>query len=258
MDGLRWILLLIGLALVAGIYFFDRFKRRRRQREERFADDDAAAEFTMAPRPGDDSEDYSEALSVLNKAKQESHYDDDLEAPAAAGHASYADEEAIAEAEIGVRENAAGDAEAAEAADTDGQAATDERLIVFYLKAPSGQAFAGPGLFEALATTGMTLGEMGIYHDRNSYGDTIFSIANIFEPGTLDIDDPEHFSTRGVALFMQLPLAGNAMDEMDAFERMLGKAEILAGRLGGELHDEHHQPLDDAGVARARAVLKPA
>ncbi|MCS3902706.1 cell division protein ZipA [Methylohalomonas lacus] len=253
MDGLRWILLFIGLALVAGIYFFDRFKRQRRKWSEQFADDDAAAEFNMAPRPGDDAEDYSDALSGLNRAKQESHSDADLEATT--GHASYADEEAIAEAEIGVRENAVSDDEAA---DTDGQAVTDERLIVFYLKAPSGQAFAGPGLFEALATAGMTLGEMGIYHDRNSHGDTIFSVANIFEPGTLDIDDPEHFSTRGVALFMQLPLAGNAMDEMDAFERMLGKAEIMAGRLGGELHDEQHQPLDDAGVARARAVLKPA
>ncbi len=255
MDGLRWILLIIGLCLVAGIYFFDRFKRQRHKWGEQFADDDAAAEFTMAPRPGDDAEDYSDALSGLNRAKQENQLDDEPESAAPAGHASYADEEAIAEAEIGVRENAAGDDEAA---DTGGQTATDERLIVFYLKAPSGQAFAGPGLFEALAVAGMTLGEMGIYHDRNSHGDTIFSVANIFEPGTLDIDDPEHFSTRGVALFMQLPLAGNAMDEMDAFERMLGKAEILAGRLGGELHDEHHQPLDDAGVARARAVLKPA
>lgn len=253
MDGLRWILLIIGLALVAGIYFFDRFKRRRRKPGEPFADDDAAAEFSMAPRPADDSEDYSDALSDLNKVKQESHLDDDPGPAAPAGRASYADEEAIAEAEIGVRENTASDDDAA-----DERAAVDDRLIVFYLKAPSGQAFAGSALFEALAAAGMTLGEMGIYHDRNSHGDTIFSVANIFEPGTLDIDDPEHFSTRGVALFMQLPLAGKAMDETDAFERMLGKAEILAGRLGGELHDEHHQPLDDAGVARARAVLKPA
>ncbi len=142
------------------------------------------------------------------------------------------------------------DASTASGGDT---AQSDERLIVFYLKAPEGHAFAGPGLFEALYTAGLAIGTMGIYHDTNSFDETIFSVANIFEPGTLETNDPDNFSTRGLALFMQLP---GPTDEQDAFERMLGKAEILAERLGGELQDEQHQPLDDAAVARARSVLR--
>lgn len=250
MDGLRWILLAFGILLVAGIYCFDRFKRRSRLRPDHFFDDVDSANLSMAPQPAGD--DYHDTLAGLNEVLNESRRDHAGRHPSphhdpadtSAETQGYRDEDqALAEAEIGVPESGADE---------------QERLIVFYLKAPSGQAFAGSGLFEALAVAGLNLGDMGIYHDRNSQGDTIFSIANIFEPGTLDINDVHSFSTRGVALFMQLPLVGNPMDEQDAFERMLGKAEILVGRLGGELHDEHHQPLDDAGVARARAILRPA
>lgn len=257
MEGLRWILLIVGILLVVGIYYFDRFKRRTHPRADRSYANETAADLNMTPRPSDDDDDddYHDTLAGLNDVLNENRSSGN-ERNVANGDSTVAptdfqtdsqdyreEDQALAEAEIGIRDTADDD---------------QQRIVVFYLKAPSGQAFAGSGLFEALAAVGLSLGDMGIYQDRNSYGDTIFSIANIFEPGTLDITDVQDFSTRGVALFMQLPLGGNSMDEQDAFERMLGKAEILAGRLGGELHDEHHQPLDDAGVARARATLKPA
>ncbi len=268
MDGLRWILLIVGICLVAGIYFYDRMKRRtRRSRAERSSASDDAEDLNMAPRPVDDGDDYRDALAGLNQMLSDNRrsagssvtagsvdFDptaaDAEPAPDSAPHHSHTRwevEEAIAEAEIGV---------SASASDNNSEPPEVERLIIFYLKAPSGQAFAGPGLFEALTAAGLSLGPMGIYHDSDSHGQTIFSVANLFEPGTLDIADPDSFSTRGVALFMQLPLTGHSMDEQDAFERLLGKAEILAERLGGELHDEQHQPLDSTGVARARSILK--
>ncbi len=233
MEGLRWILLLLGILLVAGIYFADRLKRQHARRGSDHADDDeAAADLNISPHAGDDSNDYRDAIADLNHLLNENR-------DATTGRM---DDAMTAEADAG---------QTAEGAAAAGQA--EERLIIFYLKAPAGQAFAGPGLFEALHTAGLSLGTMGIYHDTNSQGQTVFSVANIFEPGTLETDDPDSFTTRGVALFMQLP---GPVDERDAFERMLGKAEILAERLGGELHDEQHQPLDDAAVARLRGFLR--
>lgn len=273
MDGLRWTLLIIGICLVAAIYFYDRMKRRLRSSDaERFFSPDDPSDFNMTPRPADDGDDYRDALAGLSHMLHENRRSDgssetvnkvDFDPTAADSEpahdsprrdtdASWEEEEAIAEAEIGVS------TPAPDTNNDNSEPPEVERLVIFYLKAPPGQAFAGPGLFESLAAAGLSLGPMGIYHDSDSHGQTIFSVANLFEPGTLDIADPDSFSTRGVALFMQLPLTGHGMDEQDAFERLLGKAEILAERLGGELHDEQHQPLDNTGVARARSILKPA
>lgn len=257
MDGLRWTLLLIGIGLVIGIYCYDRYQRRSRRSGVRHYDDAAAdADFNMAPRPDDDGDalaDFSELINDDHRGNPDAGRRVDFDPTAApdtdTDAGNRAAEETLMEAEIGVqpdRADAGGDATGAVA----------DRLVIFYLKSPPGQAFVGSALFEALHATGLTLGSMGIYHDSDSHGRIIFSVANLFEPGTLDIEDVGNFSTRGIALFMQLPLAARDMDEQDAFERMLGKAEILAGRLGGELHDEQHQPLDDDGVARARSILQ--
>lgn len=226
-------MLIFGILLVAGIYLWDRYKRQRagdREQRAEFAD---TSDLSINPHGDEDSNDYNEALADLNHLLHENR---DEAASAADDHHAPAD--------------TVGEASPAGADDT---SQADDRLIVFYLKAPEGHAFAGPALFEALYTAGLALGTMGIYHDTNSHEETIFSVANIFEPGTLETNDPENFSTRGLALFMQLP---GPADEQDAFERMLGKAEILAERLGGELQDEQHQPLDEAGVARARSILR--
>lgn len=247
MDGLRWILLILGVILVAGVYFLDRFKRRTSPRgiNKTFDSDDTSG-MNMTPHPADDN-DYRDALAGLNHMLNENRQ-------SSASTAVIDEELAMAwQDDDATEETAEQDNESTAATGQE----SEERLIIFYLKAPAGQAFAGPGLFEALQTAGLSLGEMGIFHDADSQGHIIFSVANLFEPGTLDIEDKENFSTRGVALFMQLPLAQGAdlSDEQDAFERMLGKAEILAERLGGALHDEYHQLLDSEGVARARSKL---
>lgn len=254
MDGLRWILLVIGIVLIAGIYLVDRYKRRAAYRNsDAFLGSDEHTDLNIPPRPADHSDDYQDALTGLNRALNENRQ---------SASSAVIDEELAMAWQDDDKSDEAGTGDVAPEQENvaSESAPADERLIVFYLKAPSGQAFAGPGLFEALDAAGLSLGTMGIFHDTDSQGRIIFSVANIFEPGTLDIDDIEQFSTRGVALFMQLPLSGDTgpADETDAFERMLGKTEILAERLGGELQDEHHQPLDNAGVMRARDKLKTA
>lgn len=250
MDGLRWILLIIGILIIAGIYFADRFKRRAlREGADRFSREDDTAGLNINPRAAEDSSDYSDAIADLN------HFLSQNRDSASSADVADIDADIAMAWERGEAGAAARDAavESGQGGDEAAAAALPERLVIFYLKAPEGQAFAGPALFESLAAAGLSLGEMGIYHDTDSHGETVFSVANLFEPGTLETDDADSFSTPGVALFMQLP---GPRDEQDAFERMLGKAEILAGRLGGELHDEHHQPLDSESVTRIRGILR--
>ena len=246
MEGLRWILLGCGILLVAGIYFADRIKRRTAQhRDDMFDDSGWDSDLNISPHAADDSNDYSDAIADLNHLLSENR--------------ESVKDRGIPDIDADIARawdiDTAGDSEQAPKDITEpepGESPQSERLIILYLKAPEGHAFAGPALFEALTTAGLSLGDMGIYHDIDSRGRIVFSIANMFEPGTLETDDVENFSTRGVALFMQLP---GPAEPQDAFERMLAKAEILSERLGGELHDDQHRPLDDSLVTSIRDSL---
>ncbi len=66
MEGLRWILLIFGILLVAGIYLGDRYKRRRAGSRERRGDIADTSDLSMSPHGSEDSNDYTEALADLN------------------------------------------------------------------------------------------------------------------------------------------------------------------------------------------------
>jgi cell division protein ZipA len=79
---------------------------------------------------------------------------------------------------------------------------------------------------------------MSIFHKRLSnaaQGPIIFSIANILNPGTFDLNNMEAFTTLGVSLFLPLP---SPINNIDAFEQMLEVAQQIRDALGGELKDD--------------------
>lgn len=264
MDDLRWILLVFGVLLIAAIYGLGRMKRRHAHQRvsERWFGQDNDHDFSMAPRPTEDGDHYRDALADLNSLMSEKRRSAEADADIEP-HGAHAMDETLMDTE---ESGAAGDGsdaataevavenrEPAPAADAGSDnAAREERLIVLYLKAPADHVFMGPALFEALDTAGLGLGDMGIYHDKDEQGAILFSVANLFEPGTLATDDAEQFSTRGLALFMQLP---GPVDEIQAFERLLAKSEFIAERIGGELHDDRHEPLDGMAVEHLRSIL---
>ena len=91
----------------------------------------------------------------------------------------------------------------------------------------------------AVITSGLKFGEMNIFHYRygnDSNGPVIFSLANILNPGTFDLNNMAEFSTIGVSMFLALPAASN---NYDAFEHMLEVAQQLCSLLDGELKDDH-------------------
>lgn len=258
MDELRWIILVFGVLLMVGIYFADRFKRRRRRKDfaVRWFDRDEASDFSMAPRPVEEGDYYQDALADLNTLLGEKRRFADADIGKRAGPATDADDDTSPTVHTGAAvtnesplEDSGTDVDAEAHVDMGGGTAREERLLVLYLKAPGDHVFTGPVLFEALETAGLKLGGMGIYHDTNERNEILFSVANLFEPGTLDVDDVEPFTTRGLAMFMQLP---GPADEAGAFERMLAKSELIAQRIGGELYDDRHEPLDRTAVERIR------
>jgi cell division protein ZipA len=109
-------------------------------------------------------------------------------------------------------------------------------VIVLNVMAREGYQFAGDDLLQVLITSGLKFGEMNIFHHRKGNGPVIFSVANILNPGTFDLNSMEEFSTLGVSFFLALP---TAINNLDALEQMLRVAQQIRGALDGDLRDDN-------------------
>lgn len=86
----------------------------------------------------------------------------------------------------------------------------------------------GAALLETVTELGMKFGELDIFHryeQPNGRGPLLFRMANMYNPGTFDLDNMDSFDTRGVVLFMALPIK---YDGHKAFTMMYNAANKIA------------------------------
>ena len=113
-----------------------------------------------------------------------------------------------------------------------------EQVIILSVVMPENHQMSGAALLPSLLTLGMKYGEMNIFHrhqDNAGNGAVTFSLANMLNPGSFELDTMETFVTQGVSLFMTLPNAG---DPFAAFEQMLLAAKQLATEFNAQLLDD--------------------
>jgi len=116
--------------------------------------------------------------------------------------------------------------------------ALEPQIIILSVVMPVHQQMSGAALLPSLLTLGMKYGEMNIFHrhqDNAGNGAVTFSLANMLNPGSFELDTMETFVTQGVSLFMTLP---NATDPFAAFEQMLAAAKQLAVEFSAQLVDD--------------------
>lgn len=125
--------------------------------------------------------------------------------------------------------------------DTDSNTvAADEppaEVLILYVLLPEHQEMQGPDLLSALLTLGFKYGDMDIFHrhlDSAGSGAVLFSLANMFNPGTFDLENIDKLATRGVSLFMTLPGPGEPLQN---FNLMHNAAKKLAEEFGGQVLD---------------------
>ena len=103
---------------------------------------------------------------------------------------------------------------------------------------PQNQIIQGASLLPSLLTLGLKYGEMNIFHrhqDNAGNGPVTFSVANMLNPGSFDLDNMETFATQGITLFMMLPNSGNAFE---VYEQMLSAAKQLAQEFQAQILDD--------------------
>jgi cell division protein ZipA len=221
MNELRVILLLLGIAVIAGVYVWTRFKQRPRQ----------APSYRRTPvrRSPSDELDAAEIEQELTRMGQ-----------------LLAEQESDGAGEPGESEQPA-----SQGPDTAAGAA-GERLVVVSVVAEAGADFEGEALLKAFQHNKLKFGEHHIYHRlvfRDNRKQPVFSVANLVKPGSFPVQAMASFTTPGVTLFLQLPAP---LDAVEAFDDFVKTAERLAVELGGELRDEQHQLLTHQALMQVR------
>ena len=121
-------------------------------------------------------------------------------------------------------------------------------VIVLNVEAKPGNLFVGSNLVSILRQLGLRFGEMFIFHHIEARTKkTLFSVANMVEPGTFDLSDLNGFQTPGLIFF--LPLSEESTTPLDSLELMLKSAKSVATSLSGELTDEKRRPFTSKSEA---------
>lgn len=225
MSPLQWALLIFGAGIVLWLVYSSWLDKKTLERSRPRVEDPKRPRFGQdwdneERKPGNFDE-----FGVSTPRRRPGGSDGDLPP-------------AVAKVEPGARRAATASTPAPTAAATTMPKAPG-KLIAFYIAEHEGTNILGPKIHTALRARGLSYGNKRIYH-RQSGGETIYSVASLTKPGELDPALAEEFSTPGLSVFMQLPVA---LPALLAFEDMLDTARALARDLNAELFDSEQQAL---------------
>lgn len=252
MDNLRLILIIAGIFILAGIYFWDSIQSKRKMRRQRInsaTDVGKNPEFVISGNT-DTDEDIASELAELNDfiAGSKSGAEDDMEpetiiitrdSSVQTGTGWGRD----AGAEIPDLFSQPQEPEetiedvADTSADSNDEAINPDSVISLYVMAPEGARFSGDDIYTALTSLGFKFGEMNIFHHHGigqlKSDQALFSLVNMYEPGYFTIDTIDELSTRGLSIFMCLPTSHSS--EV-VFAYMLEIARRLASKLNATVY----------------------
>lgn len=98
----------------------------------------------------------------------------------------------------------------------------------------------GEQLHQALEACGLQFGAHDVYHRYSPQGDRVFSVTSMVKPGFLIPEEKDQLRTPGVSLYLQLP---GAMGGEAAFDDLMTTAQTLSEHLDATLLDRNRQPL---------------
>ena len=122
----------------------------------------------------------------------------------------------------------------------------DHTLVKIYIRPTKGEVFKGPDVLRALNHVGMSYGLMNIFHKEiemdGKKSHTLFSAADMFEPGTFNLQTIEAERSKGLVFFMHTP---TILDDGVALEKFLSAAKQVSNTLGGQLYKNPTDILDN-------------
>lgn len=285
MDKLRLTLLIIGCLVVLGIYLWEVFfKSIPRKKTDILDAVDDMPDMPLTPSK-DEADDFSAAMSDLgslltqsrNEGMQsykqaesfathqtsnppdESH--DDLPLPLEKSVKDYEaelsekndyDVFAAIEEDIQAQETTAAD-DVDQHVGVSGLNEDSNEILVLYITSPTHNLFNGLSISKAADKVGMVYGHMNIFHHfgpgKLHSGQPLFSIANMYEPGSFDLGRMADLKTKGIAAFMYSPAS---IDASVVFELYLNTTQRIAKLLGGDVRTSDNELLNSASINALR------
>ncbi|WP_226468425.1 cell division protein ZipA [Luteimonas panaciterrae] len=229
---LRLGILVVGVVLIAAIYFFGRPRRQGQGRRLKPEERDSAAR--MEPTLG---------AQLENELAQ---------APA-----DY-NSESVVQSEMELLDRSVGGTIRAAAASELGKRDNEDfdKIVTLYIAARAGHVLRGPDIVVAAEKAGLTYGHMNVFHrliDGHPERGPIFSVANIKKPGSFEMSEIQSLETPAIAFFLTLPAP---IPALDAWEKMEPTAQRMAELLEGVLLDEQRNALGRQRIAHLREELR--
>ena len=230
-STLRWILIIIGVVIVASIFLFGNPEKKRKPKASRKVNKDSAQRL-------EPTLDGSAAESATRELELE-------------GETAGADLPGQGELDIGKEPPATARPEPTPRKPS---GPPPDKIVTLFLLAADNHVINGAELLQATVHTGMQFGDMNIFHRLPEGSEKpIFSMANAAKPGYFERDEWNTFETSGVVLFLTLPAPVNALDAWDA---MLATGRRMAEILHAELLDEERKPFTRQREAEVREEMR--
>lgn len=131
-------------------------------------------------------------------------------------------------------------------------------VLAMHLMASKGEMINGQMLLDAVLAVGFRFGGRKIF-DRHlngqGSGEVLFSLANVANPGTFDLNTIADIQTPGVSLFMQLD---GLADPVTAFDIMLDTVDRLVAQLHLHVLDETRSSMTKQTIDHYRQRARAA
>ena len=241
---LRIALLLAGLAVLAGLYFFGKSKRITHSKED--------DEFNF------DTNDLPDALEIdpsrdftIENEQEAQNVKEELSDISELVREDIADSPRIKKSTLHHQPSLL-DHEPEE----EEQAKQEEKLVVLHVVAKRPTKFSGKGIVNLTQELDLEFDDMRVFQknvERFSGKKALYTILNMVKPGTFELDNMQDFETPGISFVMNLP---GPEEGLKAFNIMLESARKFADRLNGDILDESRSQLSPQTIAHLQEEVQ--
>jgi cell division protein ZipA len=124
-----------------------------------------------------------------------------------------------------------------------------QKIVTLRVCAPNTIRWTGKQLLAALERQELVYGRHQVFHRKHSNGSSLFCVASLIEPGSFDLALMPDQEFRGVTVFAVLP---GAIEPVAIFDALLAAVRGLAESLSGMAQDSKGLPLSPAKAAALR------
>jgi cell division protein ZipA len=141
---------------------------------------------------------------------------------------------------------------------SDNNRSQTQDVLAMHLMASKGEMINGQMLLDAVLAVGFRFGGRKIFDrhlNEQGSGDVLFSLANVANPGTFDLNTIADIQTPGVSLFMQLD---GLADPVTAFDIMVDTVDRLVAQLHLHVLDETRSSMTKQTIDHYRQRARAA